>query len=78
MCRGYKYCRFLGDRGGLLLAASVWCRDNYAILFGTFFNIAFIDPNIGKTKSWMQGLGLQLSSDTNALGSINRIAHSDG
>ena len=40
--------------------------------------LVYIDPDKKRTKSWMQGLGLRLPSDTTALGSVGRITYPDG
>lgn len=40
--------------------------------------IVYLDTNIERTKNWMQGLGLQLPSDTTVLGSVGSITYQDG
>ena len=57
--------------------ASAYGKDNAKGLVESS-GLVYIDPNKNRTESWLQGLGLQLPSDTTALGSVGRITYPDG
>lgn len=40
--------------------------------------LVYLDTNVKRTKSWMQGVGLQLPADTSAFGSVGSITYRDG
>ena len=69
------------NKGGQILdmqiIASAYGKDNTKGLVESS-GLVYLDPDKQRTKSWMQGLGLQLPSDTTALGSIGSIAYPDG
>lgn len=70
------------NRGGQLLdmniVASAYGKDTSPAAFIQNSDVVYVDPNIERTKSWMQGLGLRLPSDATTLGSIGRITYNDG
>ena len=57
--------------------ASAYGKDNAKGLVESS-GLVYVDPNKNRTESWLQGLGLQLPSDTTALGSVGRISYPDG
>lgn len=69
------------SRGGQVMdfsvIASAYGKDNAKGLVESS-GLVYIDPNKNRTESWLQGLGLQLPSDTTALGSVGRITYPDG
>lgn len=70
------------NRGGQLLdmniVASAYGKDTSPAAFIQNSDVVYVDPNVERTKSWMQGLGLRLPSDATTLGSIGRITYNDG
>ena len=70
------------NRGGQLLdmniVASAYGKDTSPAAFIQNSDVVYVDPNIERTKSWLQGLGLRLPSDATTLGSIGRITYNDG
>ena len=70
------------NRGGQLLdmniVASAYGKDTSPAAFIQNSDVVYVDPNIERTKSWMQGLGLRLPSDATTLGFIGRITYNDG
>ena len=69
------------SRGGQVMdfsvIASAYGKDNAKGLVESS-GLVYIDPNKNRTESWLQGLGLQLPSDTTAFGSVGRISYPDG
>lgn len=69
------------SRGGQVMdfsvIASAYGKDNAKGLVESS-GLVYVDPNKNRTESWLQGLGLQLPSDTTALGSVGRISYPDG
>ncbi|PWL46830.1 MAG: hypothetical protein DBY45_01795 [Clostridiales bacterium] len=70
------------NKGGQLLdmnvIASAYGKDSNPSAFIRNSELLYLDTNRKRTQSWMQGLGLQLPSDTTALGSIGSITYQDG
>ena len=70
------------NKGGQLLdmniIASAYGKDTNPAGFVQKSDLLYLDPDKNRTKSWLQGLGLQLPSDTTALGSIGTISYQDG
>lgn len=70
------------NRGGELLnmnvIASVYGKNSNLSGFIRNSNLLYLDPNKNRTGKWLQGLGLQLPSDTTSLGSIGTITYQDG
>lgn len=68
-------------RGGqvmdFIVIASAYGKDNAKGLVESS-GLVYIDPNKNRTERWLQGLGLQLPSDTTAFGSVGRISYPDG
>lgn len=69
------------SRGGQVMdfsvIASAYGKDNAKGLVESS-GLVYVDPNKNRTESWLQGLGLQLPSDTTAFGSVGRISYPDG
>lgn len=70
------------NKGGQILdmsvIASAYGKDTNPAGFIINSDLVYMDPNKKRTKRWLQGLGLQLPSDTTAIGSIGSISYSDG
>ena len=70
------------NRGAELLdmnvIASVYGKNSNPTQFIKNSDLLYLDPDKNRTKSWMQGLGLQLPSDANAFGSMGTISYQDG
>lgn len=70
------------NKGGQLLdmnvIASAYGKDSNPAGFIQNSELLYLDTNRKRTESWMQGLGLQLPSDTTAFGSIGSITYQDG
>ena len=70
------------NKGGQLLdmniIASAYGKDTNPAGFILNSDLLYLDPDKNRTKGWLQGLGLQLPSDTTALGSIGTISYQDG
>lgn len=68
-------------RGGQIMDmnvnASAYGKDGVKNLVENS-GVVYLDPDKKRTRSWLQGLGLQLPSDTTAFGSIGRISYPDG
>jgi len=60
------------------VVASAYGKNNDPKRFVEQSDLLYLDPNRNRTKSWMQSVGLQLPSDTNAFGSIGSITYQDG
>ena len=69
-------------KGGRVLdmniIASAYGKDSNPAGFIQKSELLYLDKNRKRTESWMQGLGLQLPSDTTAFGSIGSITYQDG
>lgn len=69
-------------KGGQLMdmnvIASAYGKDSNPAEFIRSSGLVYLDSNKNRTKNWLQGLGLQLSSDTTAFGSIGSISYQDG
>ena len=59
------------------LIASTYGKDGVKN-FAEGSEVLYLDPNKKRTESWMQGVGLQLPSDTISFGSIGSITYPDG
>ena len=70
------------NKGGQILdmnvIASAYGKDSNPAGFIMNSGLVYLDENEKRTKRWLQGLGLQLPSDTTAIGSIGSISYSDG
>lgn len=70
------------NKGGQILdmnvIASAYGKDSNPAGFILSSGLVYLDENEKRTKRWLQGLGLQLPSDTTAIGSIGSISYSDG
>lgn len=70
------------SRGGELLdmnvIASAYGKDASPENFIQSSGLVYLDPNKNRTKSWLQGLGLQLPSDTTAFGSVGSVSYQNG
>lgn len=70
------------NKGGELLdmnvIASAYGKDSSPANFIQSSGLVYLDPNKNRTKSWLQGLGLQLPSDTVAFGSVGSVSYQDG
>lgn len=68
-------------KGGQILdmniIASAYGKDNTRGLVESS-GLVYLDEDKKRTKSWLQGLGLQLSSDALALGSIGSVSYQGG
>ncbi len=69
------------SRGGELLqlniVASAYGKNN-AKSFIESSDLLYLDPNKNRTDMWLQGLGLQLPSNTTTYGPIGTITYHDG
>lgn len=67
------------NKGGQVLnmniIASAYGKTSNPAQFIENSGLVYLDPNKNRTKSWMQGLGLQLPSDTTAFGSIGSVTY---
>ena len=68
--------------GGELLdmnvVVSAYGKDSGPAAFVENSDLLYLDPNKNRTGKWMQGLGLQLPSDTTILGSVGTVTYQDG
>lgn len=69
------------NKGGQILdmnvIASAYGKNNAKNLVQNS-GLVYLDTNVKRTKSWMQGVGLQLPADTSAFGSVGSITYQDG
>lgn len=68
------------NKGGQVLniIASAYGKTSNPAQFIENSGLVYLDPNKNRTKSWLQGLGLQLPSDTTAFGSVGSVTcHGD-
>lgn len=70
------------NKGGELLDMnlinSAYVKDKAPAQFIENSDVVYLDPDKKRTSGWLQGLGLQLPSDTTALGSIGSVSYQDG
>lgn len=61
----------------LNVIASAYGKDHIKSFIGSS-DLLYLDPNKKRTDTWLQGLGLQLPSDTTTYGPIGTITYHDG
>ena len=61
----------------LNVIASAYGKDHIKSFIGSN-DLLYLDPNKKRTDTWLQGLGLQLPSDTTTYGPIGTITYHDG
>jgi len=70
------------NKGGVLLDMnlinSAYVKDKKPAQFIETGDVVYLDPDIKRTNGWLQGLGLQLPSDTTALGSLGSVSYQNG
>ena len=70
------------NKGGELLdinvIASAYGKDSDPTNFVKRSDVLYLNPDIKKTKAWLQSVGLQLPSDATKLGPIGTITYQDG
>ncbi len=70
------------QKGGQILdvqlVKNAYGKDNRLDVQIQKSEILYLDPNKKRTDNWLQGLGLQLPSDTTSYGSVGSISYPNG